>query len=151
MFGKYCSATLLAFAVVLGGCASKSGDVYTRDQARQEMRVRMGTIQSIRTVELEGSESGAGTIAGGAIGGIAGSSVGRGNGSVVGAIVGAVVGGVAGNALERKATTRPALELTVGLDGGRTIAVVQEGAPDEFRVGDRVRVLDSGRDTRVSR
>lgn len=142
---------LLLAVLTLAGCASsKSGDVYTRDQARREQSVRMGVVESVREVLMEGTKSPAGTIAGGAVGGIAGSTVGGGKGAAVAAVIGAVAGAIAGSAIEEGATRRQAMEITVKLDGGRIIAVVQEGDPREFRPGDRVRVL-SGSETRVTR
>ena len=61
---------LLLAVLALAGCASsKSGDVYTRDQARREQTVRMGVVESVREVLMEGTKSPAGTIAGGAVGG----------------------------------------------------------------------------------
>ena len=47
--------TLLA-ALTLGACASsRSGDVYSRDEARQEMIVRTGVVESVRdTVHVRG-------------------------------------------------------------------------------------------------
>jgi outer membrane lipoprotein SlyB len=143
---------LLLSAALLGGCAaSKSGDVYTRDQARHEMTVRKGVVESVRIVMLEGTKSQVGTAAGAVVGGVAGSTVGRGKGSIVGAVVGAVAGGIAGSAIEEGVTKKQALEITVDLDSGRSIVVVQEGAPDEFRAGDHVRVVSGGGDTRVTR
>ena len=142
---------LLLGVLALAGCASsKSGDVYTRDQARREQTVRMGVVESVREVLMEGTKSPAGTIAGGAVGGIAGSTVGGGKGAAVAAVIGAVAGAIAGSAIEEGVTRRQAMEITVKLDGGRIIAVVQEGDPREFRPGDRVRVL-SGSETRVTR
>ena len=142
---------LLLAVLALAGCASsKSGDVYTRDQARREQTVRMGVVESVREVLMEGTKSPAGTIAGGAVGGIAGSTVGGGKGAAVAAGIGAVAGAISGSAIEEGVTRRQAMEITVKLDGGRIIAVVQEGDPREFRPGDRVRVL-SGSETRVTR
>ena len=142
---------LLLAVLALAGCASsKSGDVYTRDQARREQTVRMGVVESVREVLMEGTKSPAGTIAGGAVGGIAGSTVGGGKGAAVAAVIGAVAGAIAGSAIEEGVTRRQAMEITVKLDGGRIIAVVQEGDPREFRPGDRVRVL-SFSETRVTR
>lgn len=141
---------LLSF-VLLGGCAtSKSGDVYTRDQARREMTVQKGVIESVRVVALEGTKSGAGTLAGAAVGGVAGSGVGGGKGQIIGAVIGAVAGGLAGSALEEGVTKKQALEITVDLDGGKSIVVVQEGEPGQFRAGDRVRVLKGSGETRVT-
>lgn len=139
-------------ATLLTGCAgSKSGDTYSRDQARQEMTVRMGVVQSVRGVTMEGSKSGIGSTAGAVVGGIAGSSMGQGKGSIITAVLGAVAGGMAGNAIEGNTTTKNALEITVKMDNGQLLAIVQEGHPDEFRAGDRVRVLGGRGDTRVSR
>ena len=143
--------SLLA-ALTLSACASSlSGDAYTRDQARQEMIVRTGVVESVREVTLEGTKSGVGAISGAAVGGVAGSHVGGGSGQIVGAIVGAVLGGMAGSAIEESATKKNALEITVKLDGGQLIAVVQEKNGDSLLPGERVRVLSSGGTTRVSR
>ena len=140
----------LLLPLALAGCAaSRSGDVYTRDQARQEMHVRTGVVESVREVTMEGTKSGAGTVAGAAIGGVAGSTLGRGRGSIVGAVVGAVAGGVAGSAIEESAMKKNALEITVRLDGGALIAIVQENDAI-FRPGDRVRVLSGSGSTRVT-
>lgn len=144
--------TLILSALLLAGCAaSRSGDVYTRDQTRQEMTVRKGVVESVRVVAMEGTKSGVGTVAGAAVGGVAGSSVGGGKGQIVGAVIGAVAGGLAGSAVEEGVTRKQALEITVDLDNGPTVVVVQEGAPGEFRAGDRVRVISGGRETRVTR
>lgn len=138
--------------LTLAGCASsRSGSVYSRDQARQEMNVRMGVVESVREVTLEGTRSGVGTVAGAAVGGIAGSNIGGGKGRAVGAILGAVAGGVAGHAIEEGTTRKQAMEITVRLDNGQMVSVVQEGDPAEFRGGDRVRLLSGRGETRVTR
>ncbi len=141
---------LLLLASLVAGCASsKSANVYTRGQAQQELVVRTGTVESTRDVLLEGTKSGTGAIAGAAVGGVAGSNIGGGKGQIVGAIIGAVAGGLAGAAIEENATRRLALEITVRLDSGQLIAVVQE--PDvPFLPGERVRVLSGREQTRVT-
>ena len=145
-------AILLISAVLLAACASsKSGDVYSRDQARREMTVRNGVVESVRVVTLEGTKSQVGTTAGAVVGGVAGSSVGQGKGSVIAAVIGAVAGGVAGSAIEEGATRKQALEITVNLDGGRSLVVLQEALPGEFQPGDRVRVVSGSGETRVTR
>jgi len=139
-------------AGMLAGCASGlgSGD-YERKEARRVYEVKMGVVESVRQVKLEGTDSNVGTVAGGAIGGIAGSTVGHGKGSAVGAVLGAVAGGVAGAAAEESITRKTGLEIVVRLDSGRTIAVVQEDTGESFARGDRVRVLESGGQARVTR
>ncbi len=139
-------------ALALAGCASsKSGNVYSRDQARSEMTVRQGVVESVREVTLEGTKSGVGSTAGAVVGGVAGSNVGRGKGAIVGTVIGAVAGAVAGHAIEEGATTKQAMEITVRLDSGQMLAIVQEGDPNEFRAGDRVRLLSGRGETRVTR
>lgn len=142
---------LLPLAIVSAGCASGlgSGD-YERREARRVYEVKMGMVENVRNVRLEGTQSGAGAVAGGAVGGIAGSSVGGGKGQAIGAVLGAVAGGVAGAAAEEALTRKPGLEITVRLDSGRTIAVVQEDTGERFAVGDRVRILESGGQARVT-
>jgi len=142
---------LALLPLLLIGCASsRSGDVYTRDQTRREMNVRTGVVESVREVLMEGTKSGTGTFAGAAVGGVAGSTMGSGKGHIVGAIAGAVLGGLAGNAIEENATKKNALEITVRLDNGQLIAVVQEKG-EVFYAGDRVRVLSGSGSTRVTR
>ena len=136
--------------VLLSGCASGvgSGD-YERVQTRGVQEVQMGVVESVREVKIEGTKSGIGTAAGAVVGGVAGSTIGRGKGSVVGSVLGAVAGGVAGSAVEEGTTKQKGLEVTVKLDGGRMIAVTQ-AADEQFKVGDRVRILSGGGVTRVT-
>lgn len=143
-------AVAAASVAVLGGCASSmSGGAYSRGQARQVQEVQMGVVESVRQVKIEGTKSPVGTGAGAVIGGIAGSNIGAGKGSTVGTILGAVAGGVAGSAIEEGVMSKDGLEITVKLDNGRMIAITQE-ADEQFRVGERVRVLSGGGVTRVT-
>lgn len=141
---------LLGMLLVAGCASSSSGSAYTRSQARETQDVRLGIVESVRNVQIEGTKSNVGTIGGAALGGLAGSNIGKGKGRIAGAIGGAVLGGVAGAAVEEGVTRRPGLEITVQMDSGRMIAVTQE-ADEPFYPGDRVRVL-AGNDgtTRVA-
>lgn len=145
----FISAAALSVTLLAGCASSQSGSTYSRSQTRGEMHVRMGIVESVRTVTIEGTHSGVGAAAGGAVGGVAGSTAGKGKGSTIGAVVGAVVGGVAGQAIEEKATKKEGLEITIKLDSGQIIAVTQE-ADEQFQVGDRVRILSGSGATRVS-
>lgn len=151
IFTSMALAGVIAASAFVTGCAStSSGSVYSGGQARQEQTVRMGVVESVRQVTIEGSKSGVGTIAGGAIGGVAGSNIGGGNrGSAVGTILGAVAGGLAGNAIEQGTTKKPGLEITVKLDNGELRAITQD-ADESFRPGERVRLLSGGGVTRVT-
>jgi outer membrane lipoprotein SlyB len=141
---------VIFLAALLAACASSnSGDVYTRDQTRQVQTVKMGVVESVRQVKIEGTKTPIGAGAGAAVGGIAGSSVGGGKGSAIAAVVGAVAGGVAGAAAEEGITRKDGVEVTVRLDSGAIIAVVQE-ADEVFAPGEKVRILEGGGVTRVT-
>ncbi len=143
------AAAMLAVAA-LGGCASGTGGKdYSRAQTRAVQDVQLGVVESVREVNIEGTKTPIGAGAGAVVGGVAGSTVGSGKGSVVGAAVGAVLGGLGGAAAEEAVTRQNGVEITVKLDSGRLIAITQ-AADEEFRVGDRVRVLSGGGATRVS-
>src|SRR3989442_4297583 len=130
-----------ALAIALAGCIThESGNVYSKHEAGREQTVRMATVDSVRKVMLEGSQSGLGAAAGGAVGGIAGSQAGHGAGSSVGAVLGGVAGGVAGNGPGNKATSPDALGITVKLDSGEKRAIVQE-AHQQFTPRPRLRPL----------
>jgi outer membrane lipoprotein SlyB len=139
-----------ALSVLVAACASSnSGSVYKRDDARKVQTVKTGVVESVRSVKLEGTKTPIGTVAGGAIGGIAGGSIGSGRGSAIGAVIGAVAGGIAGSAVEEVTTRKDALEITVKLDGGAMIAIVQE-ADEQFHPGEKVRIVENSDTSRVT-
>lgn len=143
------AAAVLA-ASMLAGCAQGlGGGSYTRDEARREQNVRMGVVESVRQVQIEGTRTIVGPAAGAVVGGIAGSTIGGGRGSDIAAVLGAVAGGVAGQAIEQGTTRRTGVEVTVKLDSGALLAIVQE-ADEAFKAGDRVRILSDGRTSRVT-
>ena len=143
-------AILLAAAALAGACAYPAGSRdYGGYQVMGEQSVRFGVVESVRGVRLHAGESGVGTVGGAALGGLAGSTVGGGSGQVAGAIGGAILGGIIGSNVERSANERPGVEVTVQLDNGQYISVVQE-ADEAFRPGDRVRVLSGRGTTRVT-
>lgn len=136
----------------LAGCATGlGGDVYSRGEARRAMNVQFGVVETVRPVRLEGTKSPVGALAGAAVGGIAGSGIGGGRGTSIATVIGAVAGGVAGAALEESATQSQGVEVTVRLDNGQILAIVQDDRGEGFRAGDSVRVLRDGGTTRVAR
>ena len=142
-----------AVASLLIGCASPGlgGGNYARAQVRGEQTVRIGVVENVRDVVIDARDTGTGTLAGAAVGGIAGSTVGGGyRANAAGAIAGAVVGGIIGSAIEKNANDRRGVEVTVRLESGKLIAVTQE-KDEEFRVGDRIRILSGQGATRVTR
>ncbi len=146
------TATFTALALTLGGCASNlSGDSYSRDEARKVQTVRMGTIESLRPVKIEGTKTPIGAGAGAVVGGVAGSTIGGGRGSVVAAVIGAVAGGLLGSMTEEGLTRTQGVEITVREDDGTLRAYVQQVQENEiFRVGERVRIMTVDGTSRVA-
>jgi outer membrane lipoprotein SlyB len=139
--------------VFFTSCAqdSMTGDTYSRNQAGRAQSVNMGRITSIRNVKIEGGNT-AGTLVGGLAGGALGSNIGGGRtANTAGAIGGALLGGAVGSHAQQSMQSRNGIEITVRLDQGGSVAVVQEvSANERFNVGDRVRVLSDGSRTRVT-
>jgi len=144
------AAVAAAFALSAGGCAYHAGaGDYRGYQVMGEQSVRFGVVDSVRPVRINPRETGVGTAGGAVLGGIAGSNVGGGSGQVAGAVGGAILGGILGQNIEASANERQGIEITVHLDAGKYIAVVQE-ADEAFRPGDRVRILTGRGTTRVT-
>lgn len=135
------STVFIIIALCLTGCAqSRSGQVYSADQARRAQSVDYGVVEEVREVRLEGTKSGIGVVGGAVAGGVLGSTIGSGRGSTIAAVVGSLAGAAAGAAAEEHITKADGLEILVRLESGRLIAVVQENDV-WFAPGERVQVL----------
>ncbi|MNF36132.1 MULTISPECIES: glycine zipper 2TM domain-containing protein [unclassified Pseudomonas] len=145
-------ASFSTMAMLLTGCQSSlTGDSYSRDEARRVQTIRMGTIEALRPVKIEGTKTPIGSLAGAAVGGVGASSIGQGNGSIVAGIIGAVAGGLIGSATEEGLTRTQGVEITVREDDGSMRAYVQQVQENEvFRVGERVRIASVDGTSRVS-
>lgn len=132
----------LLVAVGLAGCADQlTGDVYTREEARTPMRVRYGWVESVSPVVIQGDRGFIGEAGGAVIGGIAASTIGSGTGRSLASAVGAVTGAVVGGVVQEKATRAQGVVITVRVDGGEIMAIVQEVEHiNEFMPGQRVRI-----------
>ena len=132
-------------ATAVTGCAQRSlsPDVYSRDDAGRIHSNEFGEVVELREVPIEGRSSVIGTYGGGYVGAAAGGAVGDGAGQDIAEAVGAVAGAVVGQRAEEAATRTDGLEITVRLDSGRLITIVQ-GADVAFVEGERVRVMTAG-------
>lgn len=152
---KFNRLAFIACAIAVfgvAGCASSTGGAsFERGETRRAMTVEYGTVDSVRFVRIEGTRSLVGPVAGAAVGGLAGSAVGGGTGRSIATVLGAVAGGAAGSAIENRATSMPGVEVTVRLQNGQLISIVQEDEGDNFRPGDWVRVIRDGATARVGR
>lgn len=149
------AARLLAMSAVLAGglagCATSGPDVVPRSQAQALQTVRYAQVVSIRAVTVDGSQSGIGAVTGAVVGGVAGSSVGGKREGLAVGVVGAVLGGVLGNAIERSTTKENGVEYVLQMDDGSRQVLVQAQGAQDIQVGDRVRIVGSGRSMRLAR
>ena len=129
--------------LIITGCASGlGGSTYSRKEARKVQTVEKGEVVMVREVQIEGTKSPIGAIAGGVMGFALGSAIGAGSGKTIAKAAGAVGGAFAGAAAEEAITRQKGLEITVKLDSGEVVAIVQGiEKNDTFNEGDRVQVL----------
>jgi len=145
------SLTLLV-AATLGACASSSPDVIQRGDTQRMAQVQDGVVLSVRTVTVDGSQSGVGATVGGvvgAVGGYSASGVQR-EGQVLGLLIG-VAGAAAGNAIERFSTREEAVEILIALKGGERRAIVQAKGAEVLVPGDAVILVTTGGKVRVTK
>jgi outer membrane lipoprotein SlyB len=136
------SLALVGLSVLVAGCAHYGGSDqrYAHWEARTAYDVVYGRVDAVREVEIGGYATVIGRWGGAQVGQALGSTVHRGSARRVSRAVAGVAAAVAGEALEREMTSERGVELTVLLDSGQLIAVVQ--ADDvELAPGDPVRVL----------
>jgi len=140
------------FVLALAGCASSSPDVIQRGDAQRLSSVVDAVVLSVRTVTVEGSQSGVGAAAGGAVGGIAGYGAGgsQREAQIIG-ILGATAGAVAGNVIERSGTREEAYEILVQLKSGERRAIVQAKGTEVFQPGDPVILITTSGKVRVTK
>lgn len=145
-------AVVVVASAMLVACASSSPDVIQRGDAQRMAQVEDAVVLSVRTVTVDGSQSGIGGAVGGvvgAIGGFSGSSVQR-EGQVLGVLAG-IAGAAAGNAIERLSTREEAVEILVQLKNGERRAIVQAKAAEVLASGDPVIIVTTGGKVRVTR
>jgi len=142
----------LALLAALGGCATSSPDVIRRQDTQTMSQVQDAVVITVRTVTVDGNQTGMGAAVGGVVGalaGSAGSSVQR-EQNALGLLAG-VAGAMAGNAIERMGTREEALEVIVQLRNGERRAIVQAKGSEMLAAGDSVIIVTTGNKVRVSK
>ena len=136
--------------LVLAACSSSSPDVIQRGDAQRLSTVSDAVVLSVRTVTVEGSQSGVGAATGGVVGGLAGYGAGSNQreAQVVG-ILAAAAGAVAGNVIERAGTREDAFEILVQLKNGDRKAIVQAKGTEVFAPGEQVILVTTSGKIRV--
>ena len=142
-FGTPLLILTLALGLVLSGCASRGGTTYSDGEVRQVQTVQYGTVVDVVDVMVEEDPSIVGPLVGGVAGGVLGSLFGSGTGRTLFTLGGAALGAIAGGATEYQMRRYKAMQLTMELDDGGTIVVVQ-GYQEFFVKGDKVRIVSMG-------
>lgn len=142
----------LILVSALAACSTSSPDVIQRGDAQRLSAVEDAVVLSVRTVTVEGSQTGGGATVGGVVGGLAGYGAGANQreGQIVG-VLAAVAGAVAGNAIERVSTREDALEILVRLKNGDRRAIVQAKGTEVFASGDPVILVTTAGKVRVAK
>ena len=136
----------------LGSCANSSlqPDTYDRSSVQKISNVLYGEVVSLRNVVIEGSTT-SGSIVGGLVGAATGSNVSDSKPeSEIGAVLGGAIGATIGGNLSKNLQSSDGIQLTLNMDDGRTISVVQEVGSYKFSIGDLVEVITTKGKTRVS-
>lgn len=147
-----CSIGLLIIAALFfSGCGSSGYSTYPRTSVGTSQSVSKGTVLDVRNINVEGKSSHVGYSSGAILGGAVGQTAGSGTGRILASAGGAVVGGIVGTQVEKAMTAQIAQEVTIELDDGSLIVVVQKNNGPDFIEGDRVEVLESRRGDAVVR
>lgn len=142
--GRLASGVLLVLVLAFSACGHKDfedGDV------RAVKGVYTGTVTNVTEIMVlespDNVRAGVGAAIGAGIGGGLGYIVGETSGLVIGGLVGAYGGSEVAGGGKYGSRQYPAMHITMDLDNGRTLVVVQ-GYDEYFVKGDKVRVLNMG-------
>lgn len=134
-------------AALVAGCSSSRKSTYPVAHANVAHKLALGTVVDVRDVVIDGHSSmlgiGGGAAVGAAIGTAAmGMPEDYGDYTRTGIVAAAtgVVGAVAGQAIEKKLTQKHAQELTIRMESGETVIIVQERRDPPFTFQDKVQV-----------
>lgn len=139
------------FLFLMTSCSYNSlrPEVVDRADAQKMQTVVFATVVSIDRVILSG-DGDTGAVAGAIIGGVAGASVTDSDTeSDIAGVLGALVGSAVGSKMGDAATRKPAIELLLDLDSGKTVSIIQEEGDYSFAVGQRVKIIKNRGKSRV--
>jgi|GEM_PF-144689 len=128
------------------GCASSGyTPKYSAASTGVAHTLEVGTVVNARRVIIDGQATWAGVYGGAAAGGAIGSALGTEIGGTslsraVGGAGGLITGAIVGPKIEKKMSSQTGDELTIEMESGKMIVVVQQVREPEFYPGERVRV-----------
>ena len=144
--------SLATFICLFTSCANSSlkPDTYDRESVQKVSNVLYGEIVTLKKLTIEG-ETKSGTIVVGQEGAAAGTQVSDSKPeSEIGAVIGGAIGATLGGNVSKNIQSVEGIQLTINMDDGRTISVVQETSQYSFSIGDLVEVISTKGKTRVS-
>jgi len=135
LFGRALALCVIPAVPVLSGCETQPAFQVSQPSSR------VGTVESIRSQTVQNPNTAVGTIGGALVGGLLGNQIGGGSGRTAATVIGAAGGAYAGNRM----TSGSSLVWIIGIryDDG-SLATVQQSSSPGLRIGDRVRVGNSG-------
>lgn len=139
---RFLIVSFLIILLLIGCAPHYRSSGYKPDDVGKPITIQKGEVENIREAEIEqNNDTGFGGVAGAYAGGVAGSAVGEGKGKALATVLGVVIGAIAGSSMEKGINKREADEITVRLDDGRVLAIVQEKGSEKLQPGDRIEVL----------
>lgn len=149
-----CHFGLGCVALLWSGCTFPSSEpLIPQSQVGVAATLKQGTVVQVASVIIEGDKTNLGTVGGGAIGGAGGAGAAGGRydaGGILAGAVGAAAGAIVGQAVEERVTREEGQRITLRLDNGDMIELVQSAEDGFFREGDRIDVAVGAGNTRVS-
>jgi outer membrane lipoprotein SlyB len=105
-------------------------------------RVDCGVVVAVSSQKVKGEDGTMGAIAGGVVGGLLGNQVGKGTGKTVATVAGAAGGAYAGNQIQKSASSKKLVKVSVKFDSGLQRDFDFEGEQSPFKKGARVQMRD---------
>jgi outer membrane lipoprotein SlyB len=139
-------ASLLAATMLAGCVANPSQNRYSYKEVGQSAVLDFATVVSVRPIDIQGKNTGAGAVAGGTAGALGANGIGEGNGQAAAMIGGAVIGAIAGGVIEQQLANQKGYLYIVVTEHKDTKRITQYQNPDDvvFRKGDRVMIETKG-------
>lgn len=109
---------------------------------RDMCRVDCGVVVAIDRRKVKGDDGTMGAIAGGVVGGLLGNQVGKGTGKTVATVAGAAGGAYAGNQIQKQASSKRMVKVTVKFDNGSQRDFDFESDQSPYPKGARVQLRD---------
>ena len=151
---RYTISVLFIITFLAAGCADTGGAKYGEQaapvsSAGESETARYGRVTAIETVQVDKDyKFGVGTVVGAVAGGILGHQFGGGSGQTLLTIAGTLAGAAAGTAAESKMNKQNAQKVTVKMQSGGSVTIVQP-VDSSLRNGMNVRVIGGGESARV--